>query len=138
MQTPARSRPFYALLISLTILLGLASRKFAFLLPHWLAKNLGDVLYAVMAFWLAGFLLPRLPALRAAFAAALFCAGIELLKFVQAPWLVAVRHSRAGALVFGTGFHLSNLACYALGVLAALLAERALFAGAPGPARQRH
>ena len=120
-----RNRLVYALLVGLTILLGLASRRFAFLLPLWLAKNLGDVLYAVMAFWLAGFLLPRLSSARTAALALLFCVGIELLKFVQAPWLVASRHSRAGALVFGAGFHWSNLACYALGVGAALLAERA-------------
>ena len=115
----------YALLLGLTIIVGLASRKFSFLLPFWLAKNAGDVLYAVMSFWLAGFLFSRLSTSRAALAAGLFCLGIELLKFVQVPWLVAVRHSRTGALVFGSGFHWSNLVCYALGVLAAALIERA-------------
>ena len=122
----SRSRSFYARLVSLTIFFGLASRRFSFLLPLWLAKNAGDVLYAVMAFWLVGFLFPRLSTSRAALAAGLFCLGIELLKFVQAPWLVAVRHSRAGALVFGSGFHWSNLWCYAIGVAAAALIERAL------------
>ena len=121
----ARNRSAYALLLGLTIILGLASRKFSFLLPFWLAKNAGDVLYAVMAFWLAALLFPRLSTLRAALAAGLFCFGIEFLKFSHAPWLVAARHSRAGALVFGVGFHWSNLACYALGVLAAALVERA-------------
>jgi hypothetical protein len=119
----ARNRLIYALLIGLTIILGLASRKLAFALPSWLAKNTGDVLYAVMAFWLVGFLFPRLSTVRAALAAGLFCFGIEFLKFSNAPWLAAARHSRAGALVFGVGFHWSNLACYALGVLAALLLE---------------
>jgi hypothetical protein len=118
-----RNRIGYALLIGLTIVFGLASRKFASLLPFWLAKNAGDVLYAVMAFWLVGFLFPRLSSFRAALAAGLFCFGIEFLKFSDAPWLVAARHSRAGALVFGVGFHASNLVCYALGVLAALLLE---------------
>ncbi len=118
-----RNRPAYAFFIGLTILLGLASRKFSLLLPFWLAKNTGDVLYAVMAFWLVGFLFPRLSTFRAALIAGLFCFGIELLKFVQAPWLVAARHSRAGALVFGSGFHWSNLLCYMIGAAAAAAAE---------------
>ncbi len=123
---PPRSRLTYALLIALTIPLGLASRKFSHLLPPWLAKNAGDVLYATMAFWLVGFLFPRLPAPRAALAATLFCFGIEFLKFSQAPWLVSARHSRAGALVFGVGFHASNLVCYAVGVALAVALESAL------------
>ncbi len=128
-----RNRPTYALLIGLTIILGLASRKFSFLMPFWLAKNAGDTLYAVMAFWLVGFLFPRLSTSRAALAAGLFCFGIELLKFVQTPWLVAARHSRAGALVFGSGFHWSNLVCYAAGVAAAALIEKTLIKIPPSP-----
>lgn len=132
MDAPAlRSRPAYTLLIGLTIILGLASRKFSFLLPFWLAKNAGDILYAVMAFWLVGFLFPRLSTSCAALAAGLFCFGIELLKFVQSPWLVAVRHSRTGALVFGSGFHWSNLVCYVIGIAAAALVEKTLMKQAP-------
>ena len=125
LKTP-RSRLTYALLIALTIALGLTSRKFSALLPPWLAKNAGDALYATMAFWLVGFLFPRLSTLYAALAAMLFCFGIEALKFAQTPWLVAARHSRAGALVFGVGFSASNLLCYVIGVALAALLEVAL------------
>jgi hypothetical protein len=111
-----RSRLLYAFLIFLTIPIGLASRKFSVLLPALLSKNTGDILYAAMAFWLVGFLFPRLSTLRTAAAAALFCLGIEFLKFYDAPWMVAVRQSKAGALVFGSGFHVSNLVCYLVGV----------------------
>ena len=95
-------------------------------LPFWLAKNAGDVLYATMAFWLVGFLSPSLSTQRAALAAALFCFGIEFLKFAQVPWLVAARHSRVGALVLGVGFNASNLLCYVIGVALAVLIERTL------------
>ena len=98
----------------MTVILGLASRRFSFLLPGWLAKNAGDVLYATMAFWLAAFFFPALSTFRAAFAAALFCFCIEFLKFSQAEWMVAARHNQWGALVFGIGFHFSNLVCTAL------------------------
>ncbi len=118
-----QNRLAYALLAGLTIFVGLASRRFSVLLPPWLAKNAGDVLYAVMVYWLVALCFPRLPPPRTALAAGVFCFGIEFLKFVQAPWLVAARHSRFGALVFGSGFHVSNLVCYALGVLAAMLVE---------------
>ena len=133
MPSHPRNRPLYFRLINLTIFFGLASRKFSFLLPPWLAKNAGDVLYAVMAFWLVGFLFPRLSTFRAALAAGVFCFGIEFLKFVQIPWLVAARHSRAGALVFGVGFHWSNLVCYALGVAVAAAIERAFLPMPPSP-----
>ena len=69
-----------------------------------------------MAFWLVGFLFPSLSTLRTTLAATLFCFGIEFLKFYEAPWMVALRHNHAGALVFGMGFHISNLLCYILGV----------------------
>ena len=121
-----RSRAVHALLLFLTISVGLASRKFSVHLPPLLAKNTGDVLYAVMMFWLVGFLFPRLSMFGAALAAGLFCFGVEFLKFANMPWLVAARHSTAGALVFGRGFHVSNLVCYALGVAAAALLETAL------------
>jgi hypothetical protein len=121
-----RNRIVYALLFLLTIFVGLASRKFAAHLPPLLAKNAGDILYAIMAFWLVSFLFPRLSTRHAAFAAGLFCFGIEFLKFVQTPWLITARHSSAGALVFGRGFHVVNLLCYALGVTAAALSERLL------------
>ncbi len=121
-----RSRSHYALLAALTIALGLASRHFSRFLPAWMAKNAGDVLYAVMIYWLLGLFLPRLSPRRRALGAFLFCLGIEFLKFVQAPWLVAARHSTAGRLVLGVGFHWFNLVCYALGTALAWGVERAL------------
>ena len=126
-----RNRPIYALLAVLTIGAGLASRHFSFLLPPWLAKNAGDVLYAVMVYWLGGLCFPRLSPLRTTLAAGLFCFVIEFLKFVQAPWLAAARHNRFGMLVFGSGFHVSNLVCYTLGVVIAMLIERVLLGGMP-------
>ena len=84
---PRRNRRAFVVLIIATVALGLASRKFAVFLPWWMAKNAG-----------------------------VFCFAIKLLKFSSTPWLVAARQSNWGALVFGRGFHLSNLVCYTLGV----------------------
>ncbi len=123
--TPLR-RSHYALLAALTIALGLASRRYSHFLPGWMAKNAGDFLYAVMVYWLLGLLSPRLSPHRRALGTLLFCFGIEFLKFAQTPWLVAARHSTAGRLVLGVGFHVSNLVCYTLGAALAWGAERTL------------
>ena len=126
-----RNRLIYALLVVLTIGIGLASRRFSALLPPWMAKNAGDVLYSVMVYWLLGLCFPRLPPARTALAAGCFCFAIEFLKFSTAPWLVAARHNRYGALIFGSGFHVSNLLCYLIGVLLALLIEGKMLKRAP-------
>ena len=86
-------------------------------MPPLLSKNAGDVLYATMAFWLAGLLFPRLSMCRAALGAFAFCVAVEFAKFIQTPWLVAVRRRAWGHLILGSGFHVSNLLCYGIGVL---------------------
>lgn len=123
-----RSRLLCAALLAATVALGLGSRRYAALLPPPLAKNTGDVLYATMIFWLAGGLFPRARGTRLAVGAFLVCAAIKFAKLIQSPWLVATRHTRAGALVLGVGFHTSNLACYALGAGLGLATARLLAA----------
>jgi len=113
-------------LILATLVLGFASRKFSNILPWWMAKNAGDVLYATFVYWLIGFLFPTLPSFRTTIIATLFCFGIEFLKFCSLPWLVAARQSTAGALVLGHGFHTSNLVCYVLGIMLAVIVEKLL------------
>jgi len=130
---PRRSRLLYAALIAVTVAIGLASRKFSFLLPAILAKNAGDILYATMAFWLAGFLAPTLPTRRAAIYATLFCFAIEFSQIYQAPWINAVRHNRLGGLILGFGFHVTDLLCYLIGVLLGVGIERLLYKRPPGP-----
>ncbi len=132
---PVRNRFVYILLLLLTILLGLASRHFSHRLPLLLSKNAGDVLYATMAFWLVGLLFPCLATGKIAAIALGFCVAIEFAKFIQVPWLVAVRHQTWGHLIFGSGFHVSNLVCYGLGVLLGIGIEAVLrrqWANRPG------
>jgi hypothetical protein len=117
------SRPVYAALTAVTIVLGLLSRRISEL-PSWLAKDAGDALYATMVFWLLGLLAPALPSRRAAVAAVTFCFAVELGQLYHAPWIDAIRDTRLGGLVLGHGFHASDLICYAVGVLLGVLIER--------------
>ena len=87
---------------------------------------LGDALWAAMVVWWAGALAPGLrPPARAALALG-FCYAVEAGQLYHAPWLDAVRSTRPGHLVLGSGFDPRDLAAYALGVLAAALLDRAL------------
>lgn len=128
----------YALLLAATIALGLTSRRYAFLLPPLLHKNLGDLLYATMIFWLAGVLFPAARGSRVCAGAFAVCAAIEFAKLIEVPWLAALRHTHGGALVLGTGFHGSNLACYALGAGLGWAVEKMLRIGpSTSPARKQ-
>lgn len=124
-----RSRLFYAGLIAVTIVLGLSSRRYAAALPWWAAKNAGDALYATMAFFLAGFLAPRLKTTHAALAAVSFCFLIELSQRFHTPWLDAIRDTRLGALVLGQGFHALDLFDYVVGVALGVIVEVAVRQG---------
>jgi hypothetical protein len=102
-------------LVAVTIVLGLASRRYAALLPSWLAKNAGDALYATMMFWGIGLLLPRASTRAVVLLAIAFCFAIEASQLCHAGGLDAIRATRVGALVLGSGFHALDLLCYVVG-----------------------
>jgi hypothetical protein len=111
-------------ILVLTIALGLVSR----LRPiGWYVydKSLGDVLYAVVAYFtLALFLCRRPPGVVALLALAL-CVAVELFKFTGIP--AALAHLPVVPWLLGHSFSWHNLACYLLGVaFAALLDHVAL------------
>jgi len=122
---PPRRRALYALLVALTIPVGLLSRH-VHGVPAWLAKDPGDVLYATMVFFLVGFLAPALSTLRAALSTVVFCFAIELSQLYRAPGIDAVRATVLGGLVLGHGFHATDLACYVLGALLGVAVERGI------------
>ena len=125
----ARSRPVTALLWGATVLLGLASRRVDGL-PHFVAAYAGDALWAAMVFWLAAFVRPAAGTGRLAAVALLVAVSVEASQLYHAPWIDGVRDTRLGALVLGQGFLASDLVCYAAGVGAAALLDRAIRRGA--------
>lgn len=122
----SRSRLVTAALLLLTIALGLASRRFAPALPHFIAAYAGDALWAAMVFWIAAFVRPRANTRTLAAVALGVSFAVELSQLYQARWVNEIRDTRLGALALGHGFLWSDLVCYAAGVLAAALVDIAV------------
>lgn len=118
-----RNRLLYFSLLMLTVITGLASRRFSALLPQWTTLYLGDALWALMVFWGFAFLFKRKSTLWVAAAALLFSFAVEFSQLYHAAWIDAIRHTKIGGLVLGFGFLWSDLVCYTLGVMFGFLVD---------------
>ena len=111
-----RSRFLYFVVALLVVVLGLASRRYAAVLPIFFAQYAGDTLWAVMVFVGVGLLAPLWSSFRVAFVALLVSYLVECSQLYHAPWMDSLRHTRVGGLVLGYGFLWSDFACYTVGV----------------------
>lgn len=68
-------------------------------------------------------LLARKPVWLVSLCALVFSYGIEFSQIYHAPWIDSVRATTLGGLVLGQGFLVSDLICYAAGILIALLID---------------
>ena len=118
-----RNRIYYVLITVLTIILGLASRRFADQFPLWVKAYLGDVLWALMVFWMFGFVFKRKRSCTIAAYAMLFSFGIEISQLYHAVWIDGIRNTKIGGLVLGFGFLWSDLMCYTIGITLGFLLE---------------
>ncbi len=118
-----RNRGVYFLLLIITIIFGLGSRKFPYLFPKFVADFAGDTLYAVMIFFLGGLVLPKSSTLRLSILSLSFCYLIEISQVFHFEWLDELRRNRIGALVLGYGFLWSDIACYTFGIISVALIE---------------
>jgi len=115
-----RNRAAYLLAFVLVIALGLASRSYPIASLELFGKYPGDALWAAMIFFGLGALRPRPSTSNNALLALATCFIVEAMKLYQAPWIVGIRETTLGHLVFGHDFSVENLAAYAVGVAAAL------------------
>ena len=113
----------YAFLAAACIGLGLASRAFRADLPMFFGEYGGDTIWAMMVYFLFAVLLARKPVWLVSLCALAFSYGIEFSQMVHAPWIDSVRATTLGGLVLGQGFLVSDLICYAAGILIALLID---------------
>ncbi|MCM3691378.1 DUF2809 domain-containing protein [Neobacillus niacini] len=121
-QNQLKRKYFAAVVIS--ILLGLASRKFSHLLFPFLAENAGDVLWAMMVYFGFRFLLLNKRMLPAIFLSFLFSFGIEFSQLYQEDWINQIRSTLLGALILGRGFLTVDLIRYTFGIIMASSFDR--------------
>ena len=137
MSPELRARAAYAALAITTIAVGLAVHLGIVPMPPVARDVAGDALWAAMLTWWIGALAPRMSlGARAALALAA-CFAVEVSQLYHTPGLDAVRGTRLGHLVLGSGFDSRDFAAYALGVLAAAAAEREWRRRRSSPGRDR-
>jgi hypothetical protein len=111
-----RNRILYLILTISTIAIGLLSRT-TDITPKLIYPYLGDFLYAVMCFFIVGFLFPKMSSIKVTMIGILICFTIECLQLYQADWIVNIRNTRLGGLVLGSGFLWSDMVSYVFGGL---------------------
>jgi len=109
----------YFFIICLVIILGLLSRKLDFI-PLFV----GDILYAVMIYYIVRFLFINFSQIKVATIAILICYTIEILQLYQASWIIEIRKNTFGHLIFGQGFLWSDILAYTLGIGISYILEK--------------
>ena len=110
-----RNRLQNLVLVMVVIGLGLGSRTR--IIPELIYPYLGDALYALMFFFMVGFMFPNMRTAKVFLISVGICYLIEFSQFYQAEWMNAIRNTRLGGLVLGFGFLWSDLVSYFVGGL---------------------
>ncbi|WP_195988520.1 DUF2809 domain-containing protein [Clostridium sp. D53t1_180928_C8] len=118
-----RNRVIYLILIVITIILGLLSRKVSGL-PEIASAYSGDVLWAMMVFFIIAFIFNNKSTIFIISWAIIFSYSIEISQLYHAPWIETIRNTTLGALVLGFGFLWSDLVCYTVGVITGAIIDR--------------
>jgi hypothetical protein len=122
-----RNRLLYFIFIVITIITGLASRHFSALLPNWIKLYLGDSLWALMVFLMAGFIFSKKTSFWTAIIALAFSYCIEISQLYHATWIDYIRALKLGGLILGFGFLWSDLVCYTIGIGFGYLMEKIFY-----------
>ncbi len=112
-----RNRVIYLCMIIIVIMSGIASRKFSYELPEFIAKYSGDTLWALMVFFIFGFVFLHFSTFRVALIALIFSLLIELSQLYHVQWINTIRNTKIGGLILGYGFLWSDLVCYTAGII---------------------
>ena len=122
---PSHNRATYLALAAGTIAIGLAVHFRGDILSPSLRDIIGDALWAAMVVWLTAAAVPALSLPFRAFTALVISYAAEFSQLYHSPAVDALRGTTVGHLALGNGFDPRDLVAYAVGVLAAVLLERA-------------
>jgi hypothetical protein len=112
-------RWFYSVIILAVVTLGLASREFPQLMPSVLGKYPGDMLWAMVVFFVAALPLRAWTTRGLSLLSIAVCGSAEVLKLMPSESLKSLRYTIAGHLLLGHEFMWQNLVAYAVGILCA-------------------
>lgn len=121
MMSVNRLRIQYLTLFLFTIIIGLSSRKTS------LPNQVGDLLYACMAYWMFRFLFIKTLKHKVFLYTLLYCFFIEIMQLIQTPWLVAIRQHPFLKLILGQGFVWIDLVAYIIGAIIAFGIDKICF-----------
>ncbi|MCU1253614.1 MAG: hypothetical protein JWQ49_6643 [Edaphobacter sp.] len=122
----ARRSAICAILLLITIPIGLAVRLLPLGLPWFLYKYLGSTLWAVALYWFLGTLLPKLRPRAVATIAILVATLLELSRLIPIAPIDAFRLTFAGKILLGRYFSLKNIAAYIFAIALAATADHLL------------
>jgi len=120
--TPLRQRLGLIAVTFAIVVAGTALRLVPVGLPAGTVKYGGSILWGAMVYGLVAALVLR-PRRRIVALAALVALSVELIRLVHVPWLDAFRLTLAGQLLLGRIFSPWNLVAYAVGIVAAAVAD---------------
>jgi hypothetical protein len=106
-----KARLTYIISALLVIVAGLLSRSIAGI-PLWV----GDVLWALMIYFLVRALFINASFKKAVLISLLFCFCIEFSQLYQAAWINRIRQTLPGRLILGQGFLWGDLLAYMVGI----------------------
>ncbi len=109
----------YFIIISIVIALGIISRKIT-----TLPLCIGDVLYAVMIYFIIRMLFLDRSFNQIAIISLTLCFLIEFSQLYRAVWIIEIRKTFLGHYALGQGFLWSDLIAYFLGITIAFLLDK--------------
>jgi Protein of unknown function (DUF2809) len=125
-QKTIRRSIFCAVLLLITIPIGLAVRLLPLNLPWFLYKYLGSILWAVALYWFLATLLPKLRPQAIAALAITIATLLELSRLVPIAPIDAFRLTFAGKILLGRYFSIKNIAVYILAIALTAMLDSSL------------
>ena len=118
-----RNRITYLMCIIVIIILGLATRSYEDILPVFIGKYLGYVLWALIVYLIIALLFKRISAIKVSLISLLICYGVEFSQLYQGEWINNIRETVIGSLILGHGFLYTDLICYIVGIVLGFVFE---------------
>ncbi len=127
-QKTIRRSAICAVLLLITIPIGLAARFLTLHLPWVLYKYLGSTLWAAALYWFLATLLPKLRPQTLAALAITIATVVELSRLIPIAPIDAFRLTLLGKILLGRYFSVKNIVAYILAIAIAATLDHAVIA----------